>query len=177
MNETNSSFGGCSSCGSVYSQRSKVRGQYDTFHKHPFRTCKVDSPISRAIHGSQRGQVVRAAQVPVQSVLPWRQVGGGGWGKVRGGWQELHRGGVMVAAGPAVQACRTHRAHSVKQSDCTQQIKTVSQQWDAVSLSLDHFKKQLKTLSKVNLYKLEHPLLGNRWNYINTISEARDNSK
>jgi len=49
-----------------------------------------DSPVSRAVHGSQRGQVVRAAELPVQSVLPGGQVGGGDGGGVGGGGEELH---------------------------------------------------------------------------------------
>lgn len=63
-----------------------------------------DSPVSRAVHGGQWGQVVGAAQVPVQSVLPRREVGGGGCGEVLIGRQEIHRGAVMVAARAGVQA-------------------------------------------------------------------------
>lgn len=47
-----------------------------------------------------------AAQVPVQSVLPGREVGGGGGGgQVLIGRQQVHGcGGVMVAGGGRVEA-------------------------------------------------------------------------
>lgn len=55
------------------------------------------SPISCSVHGSQRRQVVRAAQVSVQPVLSgWQLRGRGGAG---GGGEELHGGGVVGGAG------------------------------------------------------------------------------
>ena len=47
---------------------------------------------------------MRAAEVPVQSVLSRGQVSGGDGVGVGGGGEELHRGAVMGGAGAGVQA-------------------------------------------------------------------------
>lgn len=49
-----------------------------------------DSPISRAVHGGQRGQVMGAVEVTLQPVLSCRQVGDRSGGGVGGGGEELH---------------------------------------------------------------------------------------
>lgn len=59
-------------------------------HLDSLKTSVDDSPVSRAIHGSQRGQVMRAAKVSVQSVLSGWQVSSGRGGRVGGGGEELH---------------------------------------------------------------------------------------
>lgn len=70
---------------------------------HPRRQEGTRHPVSRAVHGSQRGQVVRAAEVSIQSVLSGRQVSGGA--RVGGGGEQLHWGAVMGGTGASVQAC------------------------------------------------------------------------
>lgn len=66
-----------------------------------------DSPVSCSVHGSQRRQVVRAAQVSVQPVLSgWQLSGGGGaWG----GGEQLHRGSVVGGAGAGVHPWTTNK--------------------------------------------------------------------
>lgn len=66
-----------------------------------------DSPVSRSVHGGQRRQVVRAAEVSVQPVLSGRQVSGGGRGGAGGRGEELHGGSVMGGAGASVHPWAT----------------------------------------------------------------------
>lgn len=54
---------------------------------HVTRPQTEDSPVS-GVHGCQRGQVVGAAEVPVQAVLSGGEVSGGDAGGVGG--EELH---------------------------------------------------------------------------------------
>lgn len=82
------------------------------------------SPVSCSVHGSQRRQVVRAAQVSVQPVLSGRQVSGGGG--ARGGGEELHGGGVVGGAGAGVHPWTTNKDGSLNAVTCPALFNPVS---------------------------------------------------
>lgn len=94
---------------SLVSQRPRPSEWHTSASKYKSRACY--SPVSRAVHGSQRGQVVRAAEVSIQSVLSGRQVSGGA--RVGGGGEQLHWGAVMGGTGASVQAWKTNKANLV----------------------------------------------------------------
>lgn len=93
---------------SLLSYQGPHGGGAESRESAPNAPCLMwDSPVSCSVHGSQRRQVVRAAQVSVQPVLSGRQVSGGGRAGGRG--EELHGDGVVGGVGAGVHSWTTNK--------------------------------------------------------------------
>lgn len=206
MNETNSSSDGRSSCGSVYSQRSEVSTTHFTHipfgHAKWTHPSRVPSMAARGDRwwGLPRSRSSRCCRDDRSAAEAEARFGVGDRSSTEVLWwwllEPLYRPDVQTqiiqwnraTAHNKLKQCLSDgmllHFHSIKEVWKTKfsllllfVTSSSVQLLSYVNGLICHFKKQLKTPSKVNLYKLEHPLLGNRWNYINTINEARGNSK